>query len=381
MPGQAKNIFKYHHMKRFLGFVKKEFIHIFRDRRTLLILFGMPVAQILIFGYVVTNEIKEARIAIYDQSKDAVTRKITDKILSSGYFRLSRRIESGDQIKEIFQQGDIKEVIVFEPNFDEKLTNEGSAQVQILLDATDANMANLLQSYTAGIIGDYSRQIRVSSGDMPVIQAQPRMLFNNELKSVYMFVPGTMALILMLVTAMMTSISITREKEMGTMEVLLVSPLKSIQIIAGKVAPYVSLAFLNAVVILALGYLVFGMPVHGSILLLLAETLLYIIMALSLGIFISTVSPTQQVAMFVSMFALLLPTMLLSGFIFPVENMPWPLQWLSTIIPAKYFIILIKSIMIKGTGLLFIWKETLVLLGMTAAFIGLSILNFRIRLE
>jgi len=368
-------------MKRFVGFVKKEFIHIFRDRRTLLILFGMPVAQILIFGYVVTNEIKEARIAIYDQSKDAVTREITDKILSSGYFRLAKRIEDESQIEETFQKGEIKEIIVFEPHFDEKLNQEKSAQVQILLDATDANMANLLQSYTAGIISDYSKNIGVDNAQLPVIQTRPRMLFNNELKGVYMFVPGTMALILMLVTAMMTSISITREKEMGTMEVLLVSPLKSIQIIAGKVMPYVSLAFLNGIVILALGYFVFDMPVHGNIILLLAETLLYIVMALSLGIFISTVSPTQQVAMFVSMFALLLPTMLLSGFIFPVENMPWPLQWLSTIIPAKYFIILIKNIMIKGTGLLFIWKETLILLLMTLIFIGLSIRNFKIRLE
>ncbi|MBS3806091.1 MAG: ABC transporter permease [Bacteroidales bacterium] len=368
-------------MKRFVGFVRKEFIHIFRDRRTLLILFGMPVAQILIFGYVVTNEIKEARIAIYDQSKDAVTREITDKILSSGYFRLAKRIEDESQIEETFQKGEIKEIIVFEPHFDEKLSQEKSAQVQILLDATDANMANLLQSYTAGIISDYSKNIRFDNGQMPVIQTRPRMLFNNELKGVYMFVPGTMALILMLVTAMMTSISITREKEMGTMEVLLVSPLKSIQIIAGKVMPYVSLAFLNGVVILALGYFVFDMPVHGNIILLLSETLLYIVMALSLGIFISTVSPTQQVAMFVSMFALLLPTMLLSGFIFPIENMPWPLQWLSTIIPARYFIVLIKNIMIKGTGLLFIWKETLILLLMTVIFIGLSIRNFKIRLE
>ena len=368
-------------MKRFVGFVKKEFIHIFRDRRTLLILFGMPVAQILIFGYVVSNEIKEARIAIYDQSKDAVTREITDKILSSGYFRLAKRIEDESQIEETFQKGEIKEIIVFGPHFDEKLNQENSAQVQILLDATDANMANLLQSYTAGIISDYSKNIGVDNAQLPVIQTRPRMLFNNELKGVYMFVPGTMALILMLVTAMMTSISITREKEMGTMEVLLVSPLKSIQIIAGKVMPYVSLAFLNGIVILALGYFVFDMPVHGNIILLLAETLLYIVMALSLGIFISTVSPTQQVAMFVSMFALLLPTMLLSGFIFPVENMPWPLQWLSTIIPARYFIILIKNIMIKGTGLLFIWKETLILLLMTLIFIGLSIRNFKIRLE
>lgn len=368
-------------MKRFWGFVRKEFIHIFRDKRTLLILFGMPIAQILIFGYVVTNEIKEARVAVYDKSKDAITHELTDKIISSGYFKLAKRIEDDSQIEETFQEGEIKEIIVFETRFAEKLMNEGSAKVQILLDATDANMANLLQSYTSGIIQDYSRNIRVQQDKVPVIRAQSRMLFNNELKGVYMFVPGTMALILMLVTAMMTSISITREKETGTMEVLLVSPLKSVQIIAGKVMPYVSLAFLNAVVILALGYLVFDMPVHGSIPLLLAETLLYIVMALSLGIFISTVSPTQQVAMFISMFALLLPTMLLSGFIFPVENMPWPLQWLSTIIPAKYFIILIKNIMIKGTGLLFIWKETLVLFLMTLVFLGLSIRNFKVRLE
>jgi ABC-2 type transport system permease protein len=368
-------------MKRFLGFVRKEFIHIFRDKRTLLILFGMPVAQILIFGYVITNEIKEARIAVYDQSKDGVTCEITEKITSSGYFKLAKRINHSGQIEEIFQKGEIKEIIVFEPNFAEKIKNDRPARVQILLDATDANMANLLQSYTAGIINDYSSKIRVGRTNMPVIKAKPRMLFNNELESVYMFVPGTMALILMLVTAMMTSISITREKEMGTMEVLLVSPLRSRQIIAGKVMPYVSLAFLNGVVILALGYLVFGMPVHGNIILLLGETLLYIVMALSLGIFISTVSPTQQVAMFISMFALMLPTMLLSGFIFPIENMPWPLQWLSTIIPARYFITLIKNIMIKGTGLLFVWKETGILLLMTLLFLGLSIKNFKQRLE
>ncbi|MBS3769239.1 MAG: ABC transporter permease [Bacteroidales bacterium] len=368
-------------MKRFRGFVKKEFIHIFRDVRTLLILFGMPVAQILIFGYVVTNEIKEARIAVYDKSNDHITREITDKLVSSDYFILSKNIRDHREIEKTFEKGEIKEIIVFEQNFAEKLTNEKSATVQILLDATDANMANLLQSYTSGIIRDYSRDIRVSNNEMPQMVIKPRMLFNNELRGVYMFVPGTMALILMLVTAMMTSISITREKEMGTMEVLLVSPLKSIQIIAGKVFPYVFLAFLNGVTIIALGYFVFGMPVNGSLILLLLETLLYIIMSLSLGIFISTISNSQQMAMFISMFALLLPTMLLSGFIFPTENMPWPLQWLSTIIPAKYYIILIKNIMIKGTGLLYIWKETLVLLLMTGIFIGLSIKNFKIRLE
>ncbi|MCF8335954.1 MAG: ABC transporter permease, partial [Bacteroidales bacterium] len=210
-------------MKRFKGFVKKEFIHIFRDVRTLLILFGMPVAQILIFGYVVTNEIKEAKIAVYDKSNDHVTREITDKLVSSDYFILSRKIQNQSDIEKTFKKGEIKEVIVFEPNFAKKLTNEQSATVQILLDATDANMANLLQSYTSGIIRDYSTDIMVSNRGMPQMEIKPRMLFNKELKGVYMFVPGTMALILMIVTALMTSISITREKEMGTMEVLLVS--------------------------------------------------------------------------------------------------------------------------------------------------------------
>src|SRR6056297_1755757 len=265
-------------MKRFVGFMKKEFIHIFRDVRTLLILFGMPVAQILIFGYVITNEIKEAQIAVYDKSKDDVTHEITDKLGASGYFRISKIIRHEAEIKETFQQGDVKEIVVFEQDFGKKLINGNSPQVQLLLDATDANMANLLQNYTSGIIHDYSRNIQLSSNEVPVINAKPRMIFNNELRGVYMFVPGTMALILMIVTAMMTSISITREKEMGSMEILLVSPLRSFQIILGKVAPYVLLAFLNGVVIILLGYFVFDMPVNGSVALLLGETLLYILM-------------------------------------------------------------------------------------------------------
>ena len=237
-------------MKRFIGFVKKEFIHIFRDTRTLLILFGMPVAQILIFGYVITNEIKEAHIAVYDKSNDDVTREITEKLVSSGYFLLSKRIQDETEIKETFQKGKVKEIVVFEPDFDQKLNEGRSPRIQLLLDATDANMANLLQSYTSAIIQDYSAKIAIEKAAMPIIQTHPRMVFNNELKGVYMFVPGTMALILMIVTAMMTSISITREKEMGSMEILLVSPLRSLQIILGKVFPYVLLAFLNGVVII-----------------------------------------------------------------------------------------------------------------------------------
>ncbi|OFX20344.1 MAG: multidrug ABC transporter permease [Bacteroidetes bacterium GWA2_31_9b] len=368
-------------MSRFWGFVKKEFNHIFRDYRTMLILFGMPVAQILIFGYVVSNEIKDIKIAIYDKSKDNVTQEITNKILSSGYFVLDKNIDNDNQVEEAFKKGIIREVIVFEPHFAEKLEREGKASIQILADASDANTANIVSNYTSAIIRTYMKN-ELMKGDLPFeIDTNVQILYNKELKGVYMFVPGTMALILMLVSAMMTSISITREKEMGTMEVLLVSPLRSMPIILGKVIPYVGLAFVNALVIIALSYFVFDMPIQGNLAFLLLETLLFILMALSLGILISTVSKSQMMAMFISMFALMLPTMLLSGFIFPIENMPKILQWLSAIMPARYFIVIVKNIMIKGSGFMVVWKETLFLVGITILFLGISIKKFKVRLE
>ncbi|MGE0089219.1 MAG: ABC transporter permease [Bacteroidales bacterium] len=368
-------------MNRFWGFVKKEFHHIFRDYRTMLILFGMPVAQILIFGYVVSNEIKDIRIAVYDKSNDNVTKEITNKIVSSRFFILDRNINSDSQIEEAFRTGNIREVIIFEPQFAEKLKRDGKASINILADASDANTANIVSNYTSAIIRNYMKN-EIIKGDLPFeINTNVQILYNKELKGVYMFVPGTMALILMLVSAMMTSISIAREKEMGTMEVLLVSPLRPLPIVLGKVIPYIGLAFANAVVIIALSYFVFGMPINGSLILLLFETLLFILMALSLGILISTVSNSQMVAMFISMFALMLPTMLLSGFIFPIENMPKVLQWLSSIMPARYFIVIVKNIMIKGSGLLVIWKETLFIIGLTILFLAISVKKFKVRLE
>lgn len=368
-------------MQRFLAFLKKEFHHILRDYRTVLILFGMPVVQLLIFGFVITNEIKDAKIAIVDHSKDERTRQITDKILSSGYFILEQKLSSARSVDEIFQKGNIKEVIVFEQGFARKLERENQARVRIIADASDPNTAKLLVNYTSGIIRDYVAKAFKKAELSKNIITQTRMRYNERLEGAYMYVPGTMALILMLISAMMTSISIVREKEFGSMEVLLVSPLRPIQIILGKVAPYILLSFINAITIILLGLFVFGLPVHGSMVLLLAESILFITLALSLGIFISTISNTQQVAMFVSMFALMLPTVLLSGFIFPIENMPVPLQWLSTIMPPRWFIVIIKNIMLKGAGFAYVWKETLILLAITVLFIVLSIKNFKIRLE
>lgn len=364
------------------AFIKKEFFHIFRDYRSMVILFGMPVIQVLLFGFAITTDINDAKIAILDHSKDVVTREITRKLVSSNYFLLVNNLESDSEIEPAFKKGKIKEVVVFEPNFARKLEKEGKASVQLILDASEPNAANMLNAYTTSIINTYSLQRMKRNHATPMtIAVEPQMLFNQELKSVYMFVPGVITVLLMLVSAMMTSISITREKELGTMEALLVSPLKPIQIIVGKVTPYVLLSFINLLVILLLARFVFHMPVQGSMALLLAESILFIVMALALGILISTVSKTQQQAMLLSMFALMLPTILLSGFIFPIENMPLVLQYLSHIMPSKWFIIIIKNIMLKGVGIAYFWKETLIIFLMTLFFIGMSVRKFKIRLE
>jgi len=369
-------------MKRFLGFVKKEFYHIIRDYRTLVILIGIPVAQILIFGFVVSNEIRNTKISILDNSHDEITKKITNKIISSGYFDLHSYLNSYDDIETAFRKGNIKEVIIFESGFSSRLTREGEASIRIIADASDANTGRLITNYTQGIIMNFLKDLVPPGIEIPfTIDSRPRMYFNQDLKGVYMFVPGTMAMILILICALMTSISITRENELGTMEALLVSPLKPVHIILGKVTPYVLLSFIDGLIILLLGYFVFGLPFHGSLALLLSEMTLYVILSLSLGIFISTVAQSQPVAMIMSMLMLMLPTLLLSGFIFPIENMPLLLQGLSMIMPARWFIIILKNIMLMGTGILFVWKETLILLGMTLFFMILSIKRFKVRLE
>ncbi len=347
----------------------------------MLVLFGMPVVQVLVFGFAITNEIKDARIAILDHSKDHMSLELSNKIISSDYFILDENLSDEAQIEQAFRAGTVKEVVIFGDDFARNFEKDRHASIHVIADASDPNTANLLVNYTSGIIRNYMLE-KLGDQGLPIeIETEYKMLFNQELKSVFMFVPGTITILLMLISAMMTSSSIAREKELGTMEVLLVSPLKPFQIVVGKVVPYVVLSFINALTILLLSFFVFGMPVQGSVVLLLAESLLFILMALSLGIFISTVSRTQQTAMMLSMFALMLPTILLSGFIFPIENMPVLLQWLSHAMPSKWFIIIVKDIMLKGVGFVHVWEETLIILGMTLLFIMLSVRKFKIRLE
>ncbi|HAM99007.1 MAG TPA: multidrug ABC transporter permease [Marinilabiliales bacterium] len=368
-------------MKRFLSFVKKEFHHIFRDVRSLIIIFGIPVAEILIFGFAINTDLKDARIAILDKSKDVTTQQITNKLLSSGYFKIDQYLDNDQQIDGVFKKGTIRGVIVFEPGFGQKFEKEGSAHMQLIFDASEPNTANMLNGYTQGIINNFVMMENQASSKNLTIVPTVRMFYNPNLKSVFMFVPGTMAIILILISALMTSITITREKELGTMEILLGSPLKPIQIILGKVTPYLILSLGNVATILTLAYFVFGLPVEGSLILLVAECTLFIFLSLSLGILISTLSKTMQQAMLISMVGLMMPSMLLSGFIFPVENMPKVLYYFSFIMPPRWFIEILKSIMIKGSGFALIWKETVIMVGMTVLFITISIKKFKIRLE
>ncbi len=368
-------------MKQLAVFMRKELWHIFRDRRTLLILLGMPVVLVILFGFAITNEIENGRLAVLDRAHDEASRDLVAKLVAGGYFEMSRALENEMEVEHAFQSGETQLVVVFPSQFREKLVRGDSPVIQLIADASDPNMATTLVNYASSIIRSYRPAGAAAASERsPVVVPEIRMLYNPRLEGVYMFVPGVMTVILMLVSAMMTSIALTREKELGTMEVLLVSPLPPVLIIVGKVIPYVLLALGNTAVILLLGTLIFQMPVAGSWLLLGAECLLFVLTSLSLGILISTRTDSQQVAMMISLMALMLPTILLSGFIFPIESMPVALQYLSSIVPAKWFIIILKGIMLKGVGIGLLWKETLILVGMTLLLLLASIRNFNIRI-
>ena len=368
-------------MKQLLSFVKKEFNHILRDRRTMLVLFGMPVIQLIIFGFAITTEVRNAKIAVLDNSKDEITQLLINRIESTEYFEIERTISNNDQIESAFQSGKIKLAVVFQPNFQNELLHANKAQIQIISDATDPNQATTLANYVSAVVMDYQTELMELNKLPLTIETELRMLYNPQLKGAYTSVPGVMGLILLLVSAMMTSISVVREKEFGTMEILLVSPMKPWLVIISKAIPYFILSIVNVATILLLSTTLLDMPIHGSLILLTLVTVLYILCALSLGLLISTVTNSQLAAMLISLVGLMLPVVMLSGYAFPVANMPDILQWTANLSPAKWYIIIIKNVMIKGMGPEGIWKETIVLAAMTAVFIFISIKRFKIRLQ
>lgn len=368
-------------MKQLTTFIKKEFLHLLRDQRVLLILFGLPIAQILLFGFALSNEIKNTKIAVFDQDKTPKSEELLEKIDANRYFTIYKNLSSQSEFEEAFKTGDIKLIVNIPRGFQENLNNGQKTEIQLIADGTDINLANQISGFLANITSDFYLKNQLQQPQMYSVVPEVRMLYNPQLQGAPNFVPGVMAMILLILCVMMTAIAIVKEKETGTMEVLLVSPMKPVFIIISKAIPYFTLSILILIAILGLSITLLNLPINGSVFLLFFVSFIYILTSLFLGILISTTAKTQQQAMMVSLMGMLMPTMLLSGFMFPIENMPKPLQLISNIVPATWYYKMIKNIMIKGTGLEIIWKQLLVLCGMMVVLFGLAMKNFKIRLE
>ena len=368
-------------MKIFLSFVQKEFWHVLRDKRSLIILLGMPIAMMLLFGFALSSEVKNSNIAVLDYSHDEATRQLTDRLENSRYFSVAKVLHSENEIEPLFRKGEVRLAVLFPPDFQQDLQHTKHAQIRLIGDASDPNTASIIINYASGIIRDFQDELMGTQQLPYTISTETRMLYNPQLQSSFNFVPGVMTLILMILGAMMTSVSIVREKENGTMEVLLVSPMKPLLVVFSKAIPYLVLCFIDVILILLMAFYVLDMPIRGSLVLLLSESLLFILTTLSLGLLISTLVDSQQTAMFISLVGLFMPALVFSGFMFPIENMPKPMQVISNIVPTKWYYSIIRSVMVKGLGFSYVAKQTLILAGMTIFFLFVAIKKFKVRLE
>jgi len=365
--------------KRIFSISRKEFLHIIHDPRSLIIIIVLPVLQLLMFGYALNMEIQNIDMAVVDHSQTPLSRDLIAQFEGSEYFSVFYYNDSMSRIDELFLTQKARLILIIDKDFHRKFRREFSTSVQVLIDAADPNAATMIKQYANGVIMQFNENY---NGKLPLaFEVKPRIWYNPDLKSDYFFIPGLIALILVMISALLTSITITREKEMGTMEQILVSPIKPIEIVLGKVLPYIGLAFFDGILILILGIFIFDVPFIGSSVLLMLLSVLYIITALSIGLLISTVFHTQQVAMMVAIAATLLPTIMISGFIFPLKSMPLPLQYFSYIVPAKYYLIIIRGIMLKGNTIFQLSGQIFFLLLMTVVLLGNAVRKFNINLE
>ncbi|HYF40747.1 MAG TPA: ABC transporter permease [Gemmatimonadales bacterium] len=366
-------------MRSFLGFVRKETLHLTRDRQTLAILLLLPLIQVLIFGFAVRTDVRKVPIVLVDPTPDVATLELRDRIMASDRFDLVGVTGSSRDLDPQFRAGSIRQALVLPGDVERRLGRGDSLAIQLLTDGSDPNTGGIMQGYATAVVERWYADASPAGTGLRITAAS-RLRYNPTLESSHLFVPGLVAFVLTIMSAMMTAISITREKETGTMEMLLVSPIHPAAIVAGKVTPYIVLGFVSVILVLIAARTVFGVPLRGSVGLLLAECGLYIITALALGIVISTKAPTQRTAMIFALAGLMMPTMLLSGFIFPLDSLPKWLQAISYAVPARWFLLVVRGIMIKGAGLATLWQETLVLVGMTAFFLAIGSRKLSMRL-
>ena len=364
-------------MNQFISFVIKETKHIVRDRRTMLILFGMPVVMMLIFGFAITTDIRNVKVTVVTAVMNPRIQQVVQRIDVSEYFVVTQTVSNTQEAKQLLADHQADMAIVFSNDFANERYSE-QASVQFLVDYTDPNMAEQRVSYIQQIIMDELRSQQTTEHQAI---ANTKLLYNPQMKSAYNFVPGIMGMLLMLICAMMTSVSIVREKERGTMEVLLVSPVKPLYIMIAKTVPYFVLSIFILLSILLISKFILAVPIEGSVITILAVSLLYIVLALALGMLISVVSQTQVVALLISGMLLIMPSTMLSGMIYPIESMPTVIQYISTIVPTRWYVSAIKKVMIMGVGVDMIYEELIIMLGMTLLFLGIALKKFKIRLS
>lgn len=352
-------------MKQFFSFVIKETKHITRDKRTMLMLFGMPIVMMLLFGFAVTNDVRNVRVVIVMSNADNATQQVADRLAASEYFTLTKVVATPNEAEKAIRDQKADMAIVFSQDFASRKSG-----YQLIVDGADPNMAQQWTTYANAVINNTEAKA-----------VNTKLLYNPQMKSTYNFVPAIMGTLLMLVCAMMTSISIVREKEKGTMEVLLVSPTKPLMIIIAKLVPYLVLAFTILSIILLMSFFVLGIPIKGSLFWIYVVSTIYILLALSLGILVSTIAETQLVALLISAMLLMMPVIMLSGMMFPIESMPKILQYISAIIPTRYYISAMRKLMIMGTGIEEIYFEVSILISMLIALMSLALAKFNKRLE
>lgn len=359
-------------MKEFWSFIIKETQHIMRDRRTMMILFGMPIILMLIFGFAISTDVRNVRTVVVMSQIDHQTQRMINALDESEYFKVLYKVHTPAEAEQLIRNQKADMGIVFSTDFASK-----HGGVQLIIDGTDPNMAQQYNNYASQIMG--TQLMNVMQKKVPSAIAL-KMLYNPQMKSSYNFVPGIMGILLMLICAMMTSISIVREKERGTMEVLLVSPVRPFLIILAKAVPYLVLAFVVLLAILLMSRFVLFVPIAGSLWLILLVSTIYIFMALSLGLLISTIAKTQMAALLMSAVMLLMPCTMLSGMMFPIESMPHVLQWVAALIPPRYYISAMRKLLIMGVSFRYVLSEVITLLGMTTLFLTVALLKFNKRL-
>ena len=379
-------------MKQFLSFVRKEFIHILRDPRSLLILLVMPQIMVMLPGYVIKNEVKDIRVAVLDQSHDVYTTQITERLAANKYFVSKGEIKTEAEATELFRKGEIDLVVVFGAGFANRLIHSQDASIQILSDGSEPNQASVRVAYAQQVVSGFQKELQqrmASSRPSPQgkggvtamnIKVNSRLLFNPQQRSEVNFVPGVVGMVMLLICCMMTSIAIVRERETGTMEILLASPLPAIDIVLAKLVPYLVISLVNLATILCIAIFIMDVPMVGSLATYVFAAFVYIFTSLMLGLLISTCVNTQLAAMLISLL-LIVPTIYLSGMVFAIESMPVPAQIISNIVPTKWFISASRKIMIEGVAFQYVAKEILALVAEGMIFLLLSWKLFKTRLE